>query len=239
MRSLLVSALCLPLAACATAGGIEAERGGPTADFDLLHAHVQVDGDHLVFHQRVAGTAGGSVPAAVGELAGAPVASYVWPTTLDTAAVGFPSGEGTLALAVTAHPDFDDTPLYDENGDGDAGNDGRSWHSHWVVLAPDEECGPGALKVKDIPEGATPQLPPTWPELPIFLLSPDYDPALSGPELTVRVPLADVGFPEGFRYDAVTAGLRVNANVHSPLLCVVDVRDVASGDLSLPGEVSR
>jgi hypothetical protein len=40
---------------------------------------------------------------------------------------------GILALAVTAHPDFDDTPLFDENADGDPANDGKSWHSHWVV----------------------------------------------------------------------------------------------------------
>jgi hypothetical protein len=29
----------------------------------------------------------------------------------------------------------------------------------------------------------------------------------------------------------------VNASVHDPLLCVVDVFDVASGNLSLPGRV--
>ena len=32
------------------------------------------------------------------------------------------------------------------------------------------------------------------------------------------------------------AALRVNASVHDPLLCVTNVFDVASGDLSLPGE---
>jgi hypothetical protein len=36
----------------------------------------------------------------------------------------------------------------------------------------------------------------------------------------------------------VTAALRVNANVHSPLLCVTNVFDVASGDLSLPGKLN-
>ncbi len=36
-------------------------------------------------------------------------------------------------------------------------------------------------------------------------------------------------------YYGVTAALRVNANIHAPLLCVTDVFDVASGDLSLPG----
>jgi hypothetical protein len=37
----------------------------------------------------------------------------------------------------------------------------------------------------------------------------------------------------------VTAALRVNASVHNPLLCVVDVFKVASGDLSLPGKVNQ
>ena len=35
------------------------------------------------------------------------------------------------------------------------------------------------------------------------------------------------------------AGLRVNASVHNPLLCVSNVFKVASGDLSLPGKVNR
>jgi hypothetical protein len=38
-------------------------------------------------------------------------------------------------------------------------------------------------------------------------------------------------------YDGVTAALRVNKNVHAPLFCVTDVFDVASGDLSLPGQL--
>ena len=48
------------------------------------------------------------------------------------------------------------------------------------------------------------------------------------------VPLAAIGFPETFNYDGVTAGLKVNADLHDPLLCVSSVWDVASGDLSLP-----
>jgi hypothetical protein len=48
-----------------------------------------------------------------------------------------------------------------------------------------------------------------------------------------------LGNVEGVSFDGVTAGLRVNASVHAPLLCVADVFDVASGDLSLPGKVRR
>ena len=137
-------------------------------------------------------------------------------------------------LAAT-HPDLHDTPLFDENVDGNTGNDGGTWHSHWVVLAPTEACGTGALAVKDIPEGATPNLPATWPGFPILLDSPGYSPIFDGPEIAINA--AVVGGAEGASYDGVTAALRVNANVHAPLFCVTDVFDVASGDLSLPGLV--
>ena len=40
-------------------------------------------------------------------------------------------------------------------------------------------------------------------------------------------------------FDGVTAALRVNASMHSPLLCVANVFKVASGDLSLPGKVNQ
>lgn len=42
----------------------------------------------------------------------------------------------------------------------------------------------------------------------------------------------------GVAFDGVTAGLlRVNANLHAPLLCVARVFDVASGGLTLPGRI--
>lgn len=53
--------------------------------------------------------------------------------------------------------------------------------------------------------------------------------------MVVSVPRADVGNAATFNFDGVTAGLRVNANLHNPFLCVSGVNDVASGDLSLPG----
>lgn len=208
------------------------------AAFDILGAHAHRTGNGVTFHMTTNGVAGAQTPAAKGAVGGADVLSYVWPTSLDPSAVGFEGGTGILALAATSHPDFDDTPLYDENGDGDPGNDGVLWHSHWVVLTPTEACGAGALGVRDIPEGTTPKLPATWPGLPIFLDSPGFTPLFDGPEITVNVAFnSDVAL-EGIAYDGVTSALRVNANIHAPLLCVVDVFDIASGDLSLPGKLN-
>ena len=205
------------------------------ASFDIIAAHAHRNGNVVTFHMTTNGIAGSHVPSARGELGGAPVWSHVWPTSLDPSVVGFDERSGILAMAATNHPDFDDTPLYDENADGDLGNDGAVWHSHWVVLTPTEACGPGALAVKDIPEGTTPNLPPTWPGLPILIDSPGFTPVFDGPE--VRVNAAVEGVAAGTSYDGVTSALRVNESIHAPLLCVTDVFDIASGDLSLPGKV--
>lgn len=205
------------------------------AAFDILAAHVHRNGSIVTFHMTTNGVAGSEVPKPVGGLGGAPAATYVWPTSLDSSIVGFDEGAGILAMVAANHPDFDDTPLFDENADGNLDNDGGHWHSHWVVLHPTEACGPGALAVKDIPEGAMPNLPATWPGLPILLDSPGYTPIFDGPEVKINVALR--GDITGASYDGVTAALRVNENVHAPLFCVTDVFDIASGDLSLPGKI--
>jgi hypothetical protein len=244
---LLASLLASPFAAHAAGHEGDGHRGGiATASdakvdpsFDIVHTKITTAGRIATFHVAVAGQAGKPHPAKTGKLAGSSVYSYVWPTTLDPYAVGFERGAGILAFAVTSHPDFDDTPLYDENGDGILTNDGDVWHSHWVVLQPDDACGKGALKVVGIPDGATPRLPKTWPGLPLLIDSPGYSPVFKGETLEVRVPFDDIGAVYAAGFDGVTAALRVNASVHDPLLCVVDVFKVASGTLSLPGRVGK
>jgi hypothetical protein len=244
MRIIFAAAGLALLAGSAMAGGAHDHSGGisapagDAASFDIVHARITTEGRIATFHMAVSGQAGESRPTPTGALAGSQVFAYVWPTTLDSAVVGFDAGAGILAMVATAHPDFDDTPLYDENRDGDRGNDGDLWHSHWVVLGPDEACGAGALKVIDIPEGTTPLLPATWPGLPLLIDSPGWQPMLSAETIEIAVAFDDIGAVAGMGYDGVTAGLRVNANVHAPLLCVTDVFDVASGDLSLPGRVT-
>lgn len=243
-QTIIAAALCLSAFAAQAhdghKGGIQSPPAKAVkAPFDILHTKITTEGNLAVFHIAVSGKAGESRPSKVGKLAGSSVFSYVWPTTIDPSAVGFDKGAGILAFAVTSHPDFDDTPLYDENGDGNLANDGDLWHSHWVVLKPDDACGKGALKVVDIPEGAKPKLPKTWPGLPLLIDSPGYTPVFSQQTLEVKVPFDDVGVLADAGFDGVTAALRVNASVHSPLLCVVDVFKVASGKLTLPGKVNN
>lgn len=213
---------------------IDAEKGNSkTNAFDITSATATTDGRLTTFIMELAGTAGSVKPKSTGQLKGAKVESYVWPTSLDPSTVGFDAKSGILAMAITAHPDFDDTPLFDENNDGDPANDGADWHSHWVVLTKDESCGAG-LKVRDVSPGID-LLPDTAPMLPIALDSPGMSPVLSGKIAKITVPLKD---SKSVSFDAVTAELQVNVGGKSPLLCVSGVHDIASGDLSLPGRVT-
>ena len=234
-----VSAL-LAVAAGATAHDIKAKPGNAkSSSFDIVQTEIVRSGNDLIFKMAVSGKAGTSHPAKTGQLAGSSIYSYVWPTSINSSAVGFDADQGILAFAVTSHPDFDDTPLYDENGDGNPKNDGDLWHSHWVVLVPDDACGPGSLKIRDIPEGAKPRLPASWPGLPILIDSPKLAPRISDKTVSVKVPAAALGDTAGVKFDGVTSGLRINASVHAPLACVANVFDVASGDLSLPGRIMK
>lgn len=200
-----------------------------TASFDIIRTDVKSVGDEIIFQVQVRGKAGEIKPKATGQFAGSAVYSYVWPTSLDSASVGFDGGQGILALAVTFHPDFDDAAY--------GGVNRHIWHPHWVVLIRDEVCGPGALKVRDIPDGTKPKVPPTWPNVPILIDSPTYPTTLETDTVEVKVPASVIGAAAGVNFDGVTSALKVNANLHAPLLCISDIFDVASGKLSLPGKV--
>ncbi len=234
MKHLILSvvAVCL-LVTGANAHSIKSDvkKDGKPA-FDITFAEAETDGRLTTFMMEVAGVAGSEKPVPTGKLTGSKVEAYVWPTNLDPSKVGFGKGTGTLALAITAHPDFDDTPLFDENGDGDPANDGADWHSHWVVLVKEEACGAG-LKVRDVSPGVD-LLPATAPHLPIALDSPGMSPILKGRTAKITVPVSGT---ESVAFDAVTAELQVNTKGEAPLLCVIGVHDVASGDLSLPGKI--
>lgn len=213
-----------------------------TANLEIRGAEVKYlpELDLLVFEQTVVGLAGQTVPAAAGQLDGAPVLGYVFPTTLQPEDVGFGSIDGIVAMAVTSHPDFDDTPLWDEDRDRQYDNDGAIFHSHWVVLNPDDRV-PGGLSVKQFQEGdSTVVMPPTNPGMPMYLDSPGFSVLRQGDRLKVLVPASRVSGKTSFNYDAVTAYMQVNATDESrPLLGVYEVYDVFSRDLSLPFSVQQ
>ncbi|WP_431127492.1 hypothetical protein [Flagellimonas flava] len=188
-----------------------------------------------VWKIKVEGSAGNTVPQKLGQLDGAPVLGYVFPTTLKPEFVGFGKTEGILALALTSHPDFDDTPLWDENGDANFNNDGVVWHPHWVVLVEDKRVA-GGLSVKQFKKAdETVVLPPTNPGMPMYMDSPGYPVVTSSHHIKVVVPDYRIQHQTEFNYDGVSAFMKVNtSNEELPMLGVYEVYSVSSGDLSLP-----
>ncbi|SMO74367.1 hypothetical protein [Gracilimonas mengyeensis] len=212
-----------------------------TADMNLTKAKVsyQEDLDLLVFEMRVESKAGNTTPTAAGQLNGAPVLGYVFPTSLSPADVGFGDTEGILAFAITSHPDFDDTPLWDENNDRNYENDGKQFHTHWVVLVEDQRVA-GGLSVKAFkPEDQSVVLPATNPGMPIYLDSPGFSVVFRDQAVRVAVPAQRVHHKTSFNYDGVTAYMEVSTEENMPMLGVYAVYEVLSGDLSLPYKVQK
>ena len=193
------------------------------------------DLEQLVFTIEVEGSAGVTKPSPVGQMDGAPVLGYVFPTTLLPTDVGFNDTEGIVAMALTSHPDFDDTPLWDENLDRDYLNDGVVWHAHWVILTENTSV-PGGLAVKQFDANdPSVQLPPTNPGMPMYMDSPGYSVIAKANTIKVIIPAYRMNNKTDFNFDAVTAYMEVNpSNPDLPLLGVYAVYSVASGDLSLP-----
>lgn len=195
----------------------------------------------LEFEILVEGKAGQTVPKPVGKLNGAPVLGYVFPTTLKAEDVGFSATEGIVALALTSHPDFDDSPLWDENIDGVFNNDGVVWHPHWVVLVKDNRVK-GGLAVKEFDSKDTSvKLPTTAPLMPMYMDSPGFAVITEGNAIRVTVPAYRVNNKTTFNFDAVTCYMEVSApeeghtaGMKMPMLGVYSVYSVLSKDLSLP-----
>lgn len=238
--------LLLALAGASSVYGGDAVRADPTPlsnDLKLTKADVMYHQslNVFVFEQIVEGAAGGTIPKARGKLDGAPVLAYVFVTDLEPQSVGFGAVKnGILALAVTSHPDFDDTPLWDENGDRVYDNDGAVYHTHWVVLVKDNRVEGGLSVFQFIKGQSGVVLPPTNPGMSIYLDSPGFAVNLKGNKLQVIVPAYRINGGKSFKFDAVTAYLQVNTtDTKLPMLGVYKVYDILSNDLSLPFEVRR
>ncbi len=207
------------------------------SDFEIKATQVthETDLGVTVWELAVNGNAGATVPTAVGQLDGAPVLGYVFPTSLEPTDVGFNATEGIVALALTSHPDFDDTPLWDENSDTIFDNDGVVWHPHWVILTEDKRVA-GGLSVKQFKKAdETVVLPPTNPGMPMYMDSPGYPVLTKNEIIKVIVPDYRINNKTDFKYDGVTAFMKVNTSIDDmPMLGVYEVFSIASGDLSLP-----
>jgi len=188
----------------------------------------------------VNGTAGKTTPTARGQLDEAPVLGYVFPTSLKSTDVGFGETDGIVALALTSHPDFDDTPLWDENANANYGDDGIVWHPHWVVLVEDKRV-PGGLSVKQFKKDEEDViLPPTNPGMPMYMDSPGYPVITHGASIKVIVPGYRIHNKTDFSFDGVAAYMQVNtSDPEKPMLGVYTVYSIASGDLSLPYKVKH
>lgn len=208
------------------------------SDLDLTDVRVDyIEAlDLLAFSMTAAGPIATRIPAPVGAVADAPVLGYAFPTTMKPSAVGFDDREGTLTLAVTSHPDFDDTPLWDEDLDGRYDNDGARYHVHWVVLVDDA----GSTAGLSVPPATEQSIRPPTSPMPMYIDSPGFHAFAAGKTLRVLVPAQRVSGVKSFQYDAVAARLRVDIPTaeSAPTLRVEEVFEVLSGDLSLPFTVT-
>ncbi|WP_236017283.1 hypothetical protein [Roseivirga sp. E12] len=213
-----------------------------TPDFKIKEVNAQYNAEiaSIVLEIQVNGVAGKTVSEVHGSLDGAPVLGYVFPTTLNARDVGFNETAGIVALALTSHPDFDDTPLWDENSDAVFDNDGIIWHPHWVILTEDKRVAGGlAVKQFDANDKSV-KLPPTNPGMPMYMDSPGYPVITKGNTIRVVVPLYRINNRTDFKFDGVTAYMQVNtSDAQRPMLGVYEVYSVASGNLSLPYSVSK
>lgn len=227
---------------CAGQETNESPDFGDTEDLQITGTSVfnDVDLHQLIFTITVRGTAGKSVPQPAGQMDGAPVLGYVFPTSLAPTDVGFSKTEGIVALALTSHPDFDDTPLWDENTNSFYDDDGIVWHPHWVILNEDKRVA-GGLAVKQFDkEDQTVKLPPTNPGMPMYMDSPGFPVISTGNMIKVVVPLYRMNNRTDFNFDGVAVYMQVNTSKEDlPMLGVYTVYSIASGDLSLPYSVSK
>ena len=103
MIRILLTAASLFAAAPALAHSVTANPNqAVTASFDIIETSIALQGDAAVFTTRVRGEAGRDKPDATGKFEGASVYAYVWPTSLDSADIGFEAGQGIVAVECAA-----------------------------------------------------------------------------------------------------------------------------------------
>lgn len=217
-------------------------------DFKIKSATITVNKKwgQLEFEIIVEGKAGRTTPTPAGKLDGAPVLGYVFPTTLKPEDIGFNATEGIVAMALTSHPDFDDTPLWDEDMDGNYVNasEGIVWHPHWVILVKDDRV-PGGLSVKEYDANDKIVKKPSTaaPGMNMYMDSPGFQIVTDGDAIRMTIPTYRINNKTSFKFDAVACYMQISApeGVHTqhakPMLGVYTIYSVMSKNLSLPYSV--
>ncbi|MBL0740638.1 hypothetical protein [Chryseolinea lacunae] len=218
---------------------------GDNPDFKIKSATVTLNKKwgQLELEIIVEGQAGRTVPKPVGKLDGAPVLGYVFPTTLKPEDIGFNATDGIVAMALTSHPDFDDTPLWDEDLDGNYVNasEGIVWHPHWVILVKDDRV-PGGLSVKEYDTNDKSVKKPSTaaPGMNMYMDSPGFQIVTEGNAIRMTIPTYRVNNKTSFKFDAVACYMGISApegghGKHAkPMLGVYTVYSILSKNLSLP-----
>jgi hypothetical protein len=105
-------------------------------------------------------------------------------------------------------------------GDHNYDNDGKCYHTHWVVLVKADRVE-GGLSVKEFKnEDESVVLPPTNPGMPMYVDSPGFSVVLNNNTLKVAVPAQRVSNKKDFNYGCVAAYMEVSTEEGRPLLGV-------------------
>jgi len=189
--------------------------------------------DSLLFTVEVMGDAASVAPKAIGKVDGAPVLGYVFVTDLLPSDVGYVDVEGIVALAITSHPDFDDTPLWNEDNNERYDDDGIIYHSHWVILE-ENNLATGGLAV--VQASTSSKLTPTSP-MPMYLDSPGFSVIEKGNELHVIVPMDRIKRKTKFETSTLTGYLEVELKKgSSPLLKLERVYTELTGPFTVEND---
>jgi hypothetical protein len=190
----------------------------------------------LVLSVRVKGTAGATTPDSTGKLQGAGVLSYLFLTTLKPEDIGFGQTDGIVALALTSHPDFDYSPLWDENNNGNYTDDGRSWQSHWVILVKEARVG-GGYAVKELEkDDKTIKMPTTSAfNVPVYMDSPGFQVVIKNNTMKVIVPSYRINNKIDFNFNAISCYMTFNtSDPNLPMLGIRNIYYTASKNMTFP-----
>ena len=175
-----------------------------------------------VFHVGVSDEAGRSCPRAPARpLAGGRVFCSRLADHAGPGRGGLRTRQWHAGLAVTVAPGLRrHATLFDENGDGNRQRR-QPLAFALVVLQPDRPADPARSRWPTFPRTQQPRLRPNLAGAAAVHRQPRLEPAPQGDTLEVRA--FDDMPPCRPRAFDLAAALRVNASVHSPLLCVADV----------------